>query len=326
MNEGALATRPPTDLQPVEPQPLDDASFEALVDLALQTVAASSARIYGQTYALWHAWCLANPGSHQNGAAPLDLRPARVIAFIGAQNATKATRQRQLSALRKLAQMLYILSPSDATRQIVEALKVVKAPTGGESGVERTKKALSPSEADKVLRVWADDSPLHRRNRALIAVLALGALRRSEAAALRWRDVDFENGVVTVQHGKGDKAREVPLAGEFALDALQAWQMCQDAGRDFVFCAVHKGGKLGADKPIDGTDVYRVVKATEALSGITFKPHDLRRTFITEALATGTPLATVQAAAGHARGETTLRYAQAVDARRARRELKLRYG
>ena len=34
----------------------------------------------------------------------------------------------------------------------------------------------------------------------------------------------------------------------------------------------------------------------------------------------------VQAAAGHARGETTLRYAQAVDARRARRELKLRYG
>ena len=67
--------------------------------------------------------------------------------------------------------------------------------------------------------------------------------------------MDFENGVMTVRHGKGDKARE-----------------------------------------------------------------DLRRTFITEALAT------VQAAAGHARGETTLRYAQAVDARRARRELKLRYG
>ena len=301
-------------------------AFDELVDLALQTVASSSSRVYRQTYALWRTWCLANPGSHQNGAQALDLRPARVMAFIGAQNATRATRQRQLSALRKLAQMLYILSPSDATRQIVEALKVVKAPTGGESGVERTKKALAPSEADKVLRVWADDTPLHRRNRALIAVLALGALRRSEAAALRWRDVDFENGVVTVQHGKGDKLREVPLAGEFALDALRQWQVCLPADRECIFCAVHKGGKLGADKPVDGTDVYRIVKATETLSGITFKPHDLRRTFITEALATGTPLATVQAAAGHARGETTLRYAQAVDARRARRELKLRYG
>ena len=123
----------------------------------------------------------------------------------------------------------------------------------------------------------------------------------------------------------------MPLAREFALDALQAWQMCQDAGRDFVFCAVHKGDRLGADKPIDGTDVYRVAKATETLSGIAFKPHDLRRTFITacrqaHALATGASLATVQVAARHARGATTLRYAQAVDARRARRELKLRYG
>ena len=305
-----------TNASAIQPtQPLDE-----LVTLTLQTVAASSARIYRQTYALWCAWCA------QNGAQPLDLRPAQVLAFIGAQNATKATRQRQLSALRKLAQMLYILSPSDQTRQIVEALKVVKAPAGGESGVERTKKALTPSEADKVLRVWDETTNQHRRNRALIAVLALGALRRSEAAALQWGDVDFENGVITVRHGKGDKAREVPLAGEFALDALRQWRLCQPVGREYIFCAVKKGGRLGADKPIDGTDVYRVVKATEDLCSIEFKPHDLRRTFITEALATGTPLATVQAAAGHARGETTLRYAQAVDARRARRELKLRYG
>jgi integrase len=98
------------------------------------------------------------------------------------------------------------------------------------------------------------------------------------------------------------------------------------AGRAYVFCPIVKADKLGKDKPISGTDVYRIVKATEGLSGIEFKPHDLRRTFITEALATSTPLVTVQSAAGHARGETTLRHAQAVDARRARRELKLRYG
>ena len=59
---------------------------------------------------------------------------------------------------------------------------------------------------------------------------------------------------------------------------------------------------------------------------VEFMLHDLRRTFITETLATSTPLATVQAAAVHARGETTLRYAQAVDARQARQALKLRYG
>jgi hypothetical protein len=51
---------------------------------------------------------------------------------------------------------------------------------------------------------------------------------------------------------------------------------------------------------------------------------DARR--VHEALATDTPLATVQAIAGHPRSETTLAYAQAVDARRARKESKLRYG
>ena len=329
MREAALAVRPPTSIEAAQP-------FDELVTFALQTVSASSARIYRQTFDLWRAWCA------DNGAQPLDLRPALVLPFIAAQNATKATRQRQLSALRKLAQMLYILTPTDATRQIVEALKVVKAPvaslTGGESGKERAKRALTPSQADKVLRVWDDQAQFGTwlntawRNHALIAVLGLGALRRSEAAALKWPDIDFENGVITVRHGKGDKAREVPLAGELALDALRQWQICQQGetefrtGRAFVFCPILKGDKIGTDKPISGTDVYRIVRATAALTGIAFNPHDLRRTFITEALATGTPLATVQAAAGHARGETTLRYAQAVDARRARRELKLRYG
>jgi integrase len=309
----ALARLEPTAIEPVQP-------FDELVAFAQQTVAASSARIYGQTFTLWRAWCV------ENHIPLLDLRPVHVLTFLRAQNATKATRQRQLSALRKLAQMMYILNPSDDVRRIHEALKVIKAPSGGNPGKERIRRALAPAQADKVLRVWQQPTYTHRRNQALIAVLALGALRRSEAAVLRWQDIDFENGVITVQHGKGDKAREVPLAGELALESLRSWQRCQPAGREYVFCPLKRGEHFSLDKPISGADVYRIVKATEALSGVEFKPHDLRRTFITEALATGTPLATVQAAAGHARGETTLRYAQAVDARQARKALKLRYG
>ena len=96
-------------------------------------------------------------------------------------------------------------------------------------------------------------------------------------------------------------------------------------GRAFVFCSVNKSDNLGVDKPISGTDVYRVVKVTEEECGIAFKPHDLRRTFNTETLATNTPLVIVQTAAGHACGETTLRYAPAVDARQAREALNLQY-
>jgi integrase len=312
--------------QPAAIAPIEGTPFDAIRELALQTVAASSARIYAQTYALWGDYC------HDHRLDPLDLRPATVIAFLASKDTTKTTRQRQLSALRKLVEKTgdYFAfggdrGTADKFRALGNILRDTRPPVGT-GGKERARRALIPAEADKLFRVWHDDTRLHKRNHALICLLALSGIRRSEAAALRWRDVDFANGVITIRHGKGDKAREVPLAGDLALEALKAWQMAQDAGREWVFCPVRKGDKLGIDKPITGQAVLDVVDLTHNTSGIEFKPHDLRRTFITEALATGTPLATVQAAAGHARGETTLGYAQAVNARQARKELKLRYG
>ena len=300
-------------------QTVDD-DFSTLAVQVERTVAGSSARVYRQTFAAWTVWCV------ENNVDPFDLRPAHVVAFLASANITKATRQRQLSALRKLAQMLYILDPSDDNRRYVEALKLTKAPAPQDNGKERTRKALTPAEADWMLRVWNGSGTIDRRNRALVAVLLLGGIRRSEAAGLRWQDIDFENGVLYVRHGKGDKARDVPLAGDYALEALRDWQPTQPSGYEWVFTPVNKGGNVGKDKPITGTDIYRTWVATAERAGIDCKPHDARRTFITEALATGTPLATVQAAAGHANGETTLRYAQAVDARKARKELRLRYG
>lgn len=305
----------------------DARAVDEVITLALMSVEADgSKRVYRQTFESWRAWCEAQ------GYSALDLRPAHVVDFLGSQPTTKATRQRQLSALRKLAEKAHTWALLTAPEQarVFEALRALlndmKPPAPTANVTERERRALSPAEADKLLRCWSGDSAANQRNRALIAVLLLTGIRRSEAAALRWSDVDFDNGVLIVRHGKGDKRRTVPVAGDFALDALRAWKLRQPMTYEHVFTPVERGGHVGKDRPLTGTDVYRVVKATEAAAGVTFKPHDCRRTFITEALATGAPLATVQAAAGHARGETTLHYAQAVDARQARKELKLRYG
>jgi integrase len=299
-------------LQPVTPPtltPMND-PLDELMSVTLMTVAPCSQQIYAQTFRAWQTWAI------EQGVDPLDLRPAHVLDFLNSQPTTKATRQRQLSALRKLAAMMQVLQPTEAHRQIYEALKLIKAPSPETPTQERSRRALAPREADKLLQLWDGDTLADARNRALVAVLLLGGVRRSEAAALRWRDVDFENGILTVRHGKGDKAREVPLAGDYALDALKVWQQAQSDGREYVFCPLERGDHLGKDQPISGTDVYRIWMATASAAGVESKPHDARRTLITEALATGTPLATVQAMAGHARGETTLRYAQSVDARR----------
>jgi integrase len=301
------------------------AAFDELATLARRSLeSANSARVYDQTYRAWLTYCQ----GQQPALNPLDMTPGNVLDFLDSQDTTKTTRQRQLSAMRKLAQMSYILRPDDTTRRIYEALKIIKAPapTIRQANRERAKRALTPSAADKVLRAWAGNTAQDARNRALIAVLFLSGICRSETAALVWSDVDFENGVIHIRHGKGDKARDVPLAGDYALEALRSWQIAQPVGYQHIFTPVERGGHVGKDRAISGTDVYRIVKATEASTGVEFRPHDARRTFITEALATGTPTPTVQKIAGHSRGDTTLRYAEGVDARHARKELKLRYG
>ncbi len=303
--------------------PSDDAVYRELVALTERSLESeSSRRVYRQTFNAWYAF------AQEMGINSLALHPGNVTEFL-MRAGSKATRQRQLSALRKLVQVAYILRPDEETRRVHEALKLVKAPaTRKGRTTERAKRALPPSQVNDLLQCWNAQTNTHKRNHALIAVLLLTGMRRSEAADLMWEDIDFENGVITIRHGKGDKFREVPVAGDIALEALEIWQRAQmkKGDYDFIFTPVERGDHLGKDHPITGTDVYRIVKATEVRTGIEFKPHDCRRTFITESISSGVPMHEVQANAGHARGETTLRYAQTASARERRKNLKLGYG
>jgi integrase len=295
-------------------------SFDALVQATLATVAPSSARIYRQTFQYWQDWC------RRQGVDPLILTAANVRQYLLEQSVSQSTRQRQLSALRKLARVLALDYTNPARRAAYESLLLLRTPKEGVTIKERSKRALSPAQADRVLRAWDDDTLIQQRNCALIAVLFLSGLRRSEVAQLQWADIDLDEGVIHIRHGKGDTARDVALAGDYALEALANWRNAQGESRLYVFCSITKGSKLGDDCPMTAQAVYNVIKATERKTGVAFSPHDARRTFITEALATGAALADVQAQAGHKQESTTLRYAKPVDARQRRTKLRLRYG
>lgn len=312
MNE--IQTRTPVAMNRIQSQ------FTDLVSIVETTVAAASARVYRQTYEKWSRWC------SQHGLDQFDMTPLNVSAYLDSQDVTKATKQRQLSALRKLVEMLSILDYQNPEWAALHgALRKIRVQPGG--GHEHGKRALSPSEADKVLRAWAGHTPQDKRNRALIAVLFLAGLRRSEAVALKWADVDLSEGVLTVRHGKGDKAREVPVMGDFALLALATWHAEQPLDRDYVFCPLRRSKNIiGADKAMLPNEVYRVVKTTEKLTGIVFAPHDARRTLLTEYIDQTGDVPGAQRIAGHANEATTLRYAQAANARDLRRKAKLRYG
>jgi integrase/recombinase XerD len=299
---------------------IDAAPYDTLVETTLNTLPSlASQRVYRDTYNKWADYC------HNHGLDPMLVLPNDVTRFLNAQPVGKASKQRQLSALRKLAVMWYVTTGSEDARRAAEGMKLVKA-SSADTGKTRTRKALQPHEADKVLRTWNGDTLLDKRNRALVAVLLLGGLRRSEAAALKWANVDFEAGILTVEHGKGDKYREVPLVGDYAITALLDWKQAQGGDRVYVFCPFRRWDVVGEDKPINGVDVYRTIETTVATCGIDFKPHDARRTIITELIEAGTPMNTVQAFAGHAHGSTTLSYARTANMRAARKTMRARFG
>jgi integrase len=200
-----------------------------------------------------------------------------------------------LSALRKLARIAALDYTAPARRAAYKSLLLLRASQEGVRDTIRQHRALTPGQTTRVLDTWDKSSLIHTRNRALVALLFLTGIRRAEAAALRWDDIDLDEALIQIRHGKGDKPRIVVIAGQESVQTLRAWRHAQGAARAYVFCRIGKGDRLGPDTSITDQAVYDVVKRTERRSGITFSPHDARRTFITEALSNGAPLTDVQA-------------------------------
>jgi integrase len=307
------------------PQPLDSLTapdVQRAVDLLLYSLSATSKRIYAHTFGLWQQFTL------HNVMEVHDMRPENLIAFLESADVSLSTKQARLSHLRRLLQALHAAYPQNVSIQAMyeqaKLLKVKRDPQR-ETGNERTKMALARQQVYQAFAVWQEDRVLHLRNRALLAVLFYAGLRRSEAAVLRWDDIDLEERLLTVRHGKGDKARTIPFLGdETPIQMLQDWQaMCGE--RVYVFCGIRKGDHLDIDKPMTDQAVYNVIKATSDVVGVDFTPHDARRTLLTHALAAGSNVRDMQFIAGHAKAETTLGYAIVKDAHEVRGRVKLDY-
>src|SRR5690606_7900988 len=94
----------------------------------------------------------------------------------------------------------------------------VRAP----KAVRKLPQVLDVDEAVQLVEL-PTDGPLGLRDRALLELFYSSGLRLAEVCALRWVDLDFAQGLVTVL-GKGSKQRVVPV-GSHALKALAEWRI-----------------------------------------------------------------------------------------------------
>ncbi len=159
---------------------------------------------------------------------------------------------------------------------------------------------LSRGEVQALLR--AIEQPVYR---AITLVLYGLGVRLSEALALTTADIDGPRGVVSVRHGKGNKARMAKLPQELYRWLRWYWAKHRPP-KPYLFSSAR------TRKPPTRASVREALARAAATAGIRkhVTPHVLRHSFATHLLEAGTDLRVVQALLGHASITTTARYAR----------------
>lgn len=108
--------------------------------------------------------------------------------------------------------------------------------------------------------------------RDYLLLLIFTGLRREEGLGLQWRNIDFKAKTLTIPDPKNRQAHTLPLT-DFLYDLLKNRHYDNLEGSPFVFMGRGIKGYMN--------DPNKQMKLVVESSGVTFTPHDLRRTFIT---------------------------------------------
>ncbi len=153
---------------------------------------------------------------------------------------------------------------------------------------DEVRKLLNAPERDKI------------RDRLILRILYRCGLRVSELTSLKIQDVNFQEGMITVRGGKGDKDRIVPIDDD-TLDLIQLYKGDADEG---ILILSQRGEALSTRQ------VERIVKkyAKKAEIKKNVYPHMLRHSFAVHSLKSGMNLRSVQKMLGHSSLTTTQIY------------------
>ncbi|NOT87823.1 MAG: tyrosine recombinase XerC [Lysobacter sp.] len=216
-------------------------------------------------------------------------------AFIAAEHRrglSPKSLQRRLSACRSFYQWL------------LKHGRVVASPAAGIRAPKAPRKLPQVLDVDEAVQLveLPTDVPLGIRDRAILELFYSSGLRLSELCALRWRDLDLADGLVTVL-GKGSKQRSVPV-GSHARKALGDWRG-ESRGQPDTPVFPGRGGAT-----ITPRAVQIRLRQLAQRQGL-FKrvhPHLLRHSFASHVLESSGDLRGVQELLGHADIATTQIY------------------
>jgi integrase/recombinase XerC len=155
-------------------------------------------------------------------------------------------------------------------------------------------------ELSELFKACETETPLGKRNKALLELLYATGIRVGECCKIQLKDVDLSLSTVLVL-GKRRKERYVPF-GSFAHDALEDYilngrkDLLKDKEDHESLFLNFRGGPL-TDRGIRG--ILNKLIDQSALTG-KIHPHKLRHSFATHMMSNGADMRTVQELLGHA--------------------------
>jgi integrase/recombinase XerD len=237
----------------------------------------------------------------------------RHLHALEARGLAPSSRARALSAISRLLRYLR------AEGQIeTDPLGALARPRRG----RRVPHVLSVQDVEALI-LAPDESPVGKRDRAILETLYSAGLRVSELAALRMSHLKLDTGMCTVQ-GKGRRER-IALLGDAAVQALRrylaevrpGWARDPEEPRVFV---------SSRGRGLTRQAIWYRIRHHARAAGIHrhITPHVLRHSFATHLLEGGADLRAVQELLGHADIATTEIYTH-VSRERLRKLVELRH-
>jgi len=209
----------------------------------------------------------------------------------------------KLSAIRKLA----VEASDNAMMDGQLALGVTRVKGVKSAGV-RLGNWLTKDQAQKLVNSTDKTTLKGLRDRAILAVMIGGGLRRSEVAGLTFDHIQQREGrwVIVDLVGKGNRVRTVPIASWVKV-AIDQWTETANIREGRLFRSINRGDNLSGDS-MSSQAIQDVVKLYADKCGYGLSAHDLRRTFARVAEKGGADRRQIQQTLGHASSKTTDRY------------------
>jgi len=160
-------------------------------------------------------------------------------------------------------------------------------------------KHLTLEEAERLVHATAVAGPTARRDRLVILLLYGCGLRTSELCALDVADISLERHELNVRHGKGDRARCIPIPEGLYTELLA--YLLERGKRGALFRTAAKARRICAKDVCDIVSV--AVERAGLRAGVTART--LRHSFATHLMDRGVDLAIIASLMGHSSPQET---------------------